>query len=504
LFQQALDFLRQSSLLSGTSLLITLLLFSLVFFLLNSLLMAVHQSLKKRESLFKLWWSNYYWAGLTYVASASAAGIIYLGVVQYGITLLIAAGPLVGIIFATCHFYFKQADERTKATERISRLHLATVEALATAIDAKDEITHDHVYRVQVYAASLARHFGLTELEIEALKAGALLHDVGKIAEPDYILNKPGKLTAAEFEKMKRHAPIGAEILSSIECPYPVVPIVRHHHENWNGTGYPDNLRGTEIPLGARILAVVDCFDALTSDRPYRTRLSDEEAIAILMERRGVMYDPLVVDTFVAVKDELAETLAPSIEAPSNVEGLLRMPGTITPASAMPKATRSMANQLELRHAIRPVLNAIQAELATSLALVYLKDRSLDELTTVDAYGVNSDELIGNVLALGTRVSGWVAANGRAIVNTDAKLEFPMLESSEDEILCAALPIRSATETIGVLLITRSGKRPFAFDELKFLETICTKFDEAPLRDLILKAITNAATQNQGKRPSVH
>ncbi|HTH26108.1 MAG TPA: GAF domain-containing protein [Vicinamibacterales bacterium] len=216
------------------------------------------------------------------------------------------------------------------------------------------------------------------------------------------------------------------------------------------------------------------------------------------------MYDPLVVDTFVAVKDQLAETLTPSLEAPSNVEGLLKMPGTITPTSAIPKATRSMANQLELRHAIRPVLNAIQAELATSLALVYLKDRSLDELTTVDAYGVNSDELIGNTLALGTRVSGWVAANGRAIVNTDARLEFPMLESSVDEILCAALPIRSATETIGVLLITRSGKRPFTFDELKFLETICTKFDEAPLRDLVLRAVTNAATQNQGKRPSVH
>ena len=151
---------------------------------------------------------------------------------------------------------------------------------------------------------------------------------MGKIAVPEHILNKPSKLTAGEFEKMKLHASVGADILSSINFPYPVVPIVRHHHENWNGTGYPDDLRGTEIPLGARILAVVDCFDALTSDRPYRTRLSDEEAIAILMERRGVMYDPLVVDTFVAVKDELAETITASLEAPSNIEGLLKMPGT--------------------------------------------------------------------------------------------------------------------------------------------------------------------------------
>src|SRR6187431_559114 len=128
----------------------------------------------------------------------------------------------------------------------------------------------------------------------------------GKIAVPKHILNKPGKLTAADFEKMKLHAPIGAEILSAIDFPYPVVPIVRHHHENWDGTGYPDRISGTDIPIGARILAVVDCFDALTSDRPYRPRLSDAEAFEILFQRRGSMYDPLVVDTFARVYREIA------------------------------------------------------------------------------------------------------------------------------------------------------------------------------------------------------
>src|SRR5262249_43501257 len=162
---------------------------------LNSLLTATHQALKKRVSLFNLWWSNYFWTSLTYLASASAAGLIYLAIIQYGITSLFAAVPLVAIIFATCYFYFRQADERSKAAERVGQLHLSTVEALATAIDAKDQITHDHVYRVQVYACGLARHFGLSDLEIEALKAGALLHDIGKIAVPDYILNKPGRLT---------------------------------------------------------------------------------------------------------------------------------------------------------------------------------------------------------------------------------------------------------------------------------------------------------------------
>src|SRR5205807_4171198 len=120
------------------------------------------------------------------------------------------------------------------------------------------------------------------------------------------ILNKPGKLTANEFDRMKLHADVGADILSAVEFPYPVIPIVRHHHENWDGTGYPDGLSGANIPIGARILSVVDCFDALTSDRPYRQKLSASQAIEILKDRRGSMYDPLVVDTFVAVYRELA------------------------------------------------------------------------------------------------------------------------------------------------------------------------------------------------------
>src|SRR3982751_3611120 len=175
------------------------------------------------------------------------------------------------------------------------------------AIDAKDQVTHGHIRRVQSYATTLAREVGVKDDGLlKAIEAAALLHDMGKLAVPEYILNKPGKPTDAEFEKMKLHAAVGADILSAIEFPYPVVPIVRHHHESWDGSGYPDGLRGADIPLGARILSVVDCFDALTSDRPYRPRLSDAEAIAILVQRRGSMYDPLIVDTFMAVHGTLA------------------------------------------------------------------------------------------------------------------------------------------------------------------------------------------------------
>src|SRR5437867_6909188 len=176
-------------------------------------------------------------------------------------------------------------------------------------MDAKGQVPPGHIRRVQAYAVGLAKALGVTDpAQINAIEAASLLHDMGKLAVPEYILNKPGPLTPTEFEKMKMHASVGADILSAIQFPYPVVPIVRHHHESWDGSGYPDGLAGSDIPIGARILSVVDCFDALTSDRPYRPRLTDREALRILVERRGTMYDPLVVDTFTKVYAQIAPT----------------------------------------------------------------------------------------------------------------------------------------------------------------------------------------------------
>jgi len=257
--------------------------------------------------------------------------------------------------------------------------------------------------------------------------------------------------------------------------------------------------------LGARILAVVDCFDALTSDRPYRTRLSDSEAITVLMQRRGIMYDPLIVDTFVAAKDELAESLTASLQSPNNVEGLLRQP--IPASSASPptaKPARVGASQPELQRAIRTVLVTAAGDLSASLTLVYLKDRARDELIAADALGAQADELIGSVLALGTRVSGWVAANGRPIINTDARLEFPTWAGLAHDTICAVLPIRSLSEVIGVLLVARTANSPFDSNEVNFLEKICVKFDEPPLSDLLGQASPSSLSQALGKRPIVH
>src|SRR5437588_11971495 len=205
---------------------------------------------------------------------------------------------LVIFVFWTYKIYFKQASAKTREAEEASRLHLATVEALATAIDAKDQTTHFHVRRVQIYAEGIGRLLNLSVGELAALKAGALLHDVGKLAVPDHILNKPGTLTPAEFEKMKVHTNVGAEILSRVNFPYPVLPIVKHHHERWDGRGYPDGLIGEQIPITARIMLVIDCFDSVREARPFRTGMTREEAIDLLRKGSDPHFDPKVVKLF--------------------------------------------------------------------------------------------------------------------------------------------------------------------------------------------------------------
>src|SRR6266850_4428846 len=197
------------------------------------------------------------------------------------------------------YYAWSRFNAKTRETEELSRIHFATAEALATAIDAKDQTTHCHVRRVQIYAAGMGEVLGLSKAEIAALKAGALLHDIGKLAVPAHIINKPGRLTPAEFDKMKIHTTVGAQILSRVEFPYPVTPIVRHHHEQWDGLGYPDGLKGEQIPITARIISVVDCFDSVREDRPFRRGMTRDEAIALLLRGSGIHFDPMVVEQFI-------------------------------------------------------------------------------------------------------------------------------------------------------------------------------------------------------------
>ena len=178
------------------------------------------------------------------------------------------------------------------------------IEALALAINRE---TLEHACRVQGNAVALAAALNITDpYLLRAIAAAGLLHDIGKLAVPEALLDKPGPLEPDEFDQVKRHARFGAEMLACVNSPDPLVAIVRHHHENWNGSGYPDRLADAAIPLGARVVAIIDCYDALTSDRPYRRALSRPAAVRLIEEQRGAMYDPAVVDAFLAVQPDLA------------------------------------------------------------------------------------------------------------------------------------------------------------------------------------------------------
>ncbi|MFL6278220.1 MAG: HD domain-containing phosphohydrolase [Blastocatellia bacterium] len=502
-FERELEWLRRNDMFSQAALLGALLLFALLHFLLNTALLALHQSFKRRTSMIKLWWANYSWAIVTYTASASAAGIIYLGIKNYGITSLLAAGPFVAVIFATCHFYFKQADERARASERISRMHLATVEALATAIDAKDQVTHDHVYRVQVYATGLARHFGLSELDIEALKAGALLHDVGKIAVPDYILNKPGKLTAAEFEKMKIHTVVGAQILERVGFPYPVVPIVRHHHERWDGKGYPDGLKGKQIPMTARILTVVDCFDAVREDRQYRKAMTRDEACAFLRQYAGSQFDPHAVEAFlsnlpqyeqeIAVhKASLTPLLSPTTQAGLSESALQAVPAaglaqaiseppdyvkqihaSHAEVAALYEMAQTFSASLDVRDVVTLTVNRIERIVPFTTCAIYLREPD-DSCVAAYVFGRHAEQIRGSRLAAGHGIAGWVVINGRAMSNTDPMLDLQeSLGDSEAGYRTAAVyPLMSGDDAIGALALYSSTLDSYNGDHLHLLESV--------------------------------
>ena len=187
--------------------------------------------------------------------------------------------------YRTYRIYLRRIADEQRRVADWAQLHRDSTEVLARAIQAKDGGGSSHVERVQYYAAALARRLELADSDTQAVEIAALLHDIGKLAVPEHILSKPGPLTPDERKKMQMHAQIGAEIVSAVPFPRPVAPLIRSHHERWDGTGYPAGLRGEQIPIGARILSVVDCFDALTSERPYRPAVSPDEAISPATKR---------------------------------------------------------------------------------------------------------------------------------------------------------------------------------------------------------------------------
>ncbi len=470
----------------------------LSYFAVNTGLTAIVVGLASRRSITEVWKGHYWPLISSYVAGGSVSLLLVLAFREVHFTAVALMLPLLLVCYRTVHSSFGRLEDATAHVGQLNRLLLSTVETLATAIDAKDEVTHDHVRRVQQGTLALARELGVTDAEmLKGLEAAALLHDTGKIAVPEHILNKPGRLTPAEFEKMKRHAPIGAQIISSIEFPYPVVPVVRHHHENWDGTGYPDGLKGEDIPLGARILSVVDCFDALTSDRPYRRRMSDEQALDIIRERRATMYDPAVVDAFMAsyqrimpVPDSMPHPAARAIgEARSKDREEARAESAPSPGEAgvsdgllaVGSLSRAVEGNARLADVGALLWMIVPQILPCDTFAIFSADEARDEMVVRYAAGAHAQAIRGISRASGSGIAGWVAANRTSAVNAEPAIDLGACASDPSRPLraCLAAPLLDGEKAIAVIALYSATVAAYKDDHVRLLDLLAPRLASA-------------------------
>ncbi|HEX5889706.1 MAG TPA: diguanylate cyclase [Pyrinomonadaceae bacterium] len=409
---------------------------------------------------------------------------------------------LVPITILATYLIYHSARTRLQAkadeVAALGRLHLATAEALATAIDAKDQTTHCHVRRVQIYAAGMGEVFGLSVDEIEALKAGALLHDVGKLAVPPHILNKPGPLTPAEFEKMKIHTVVGAQILARVNFPYPVIPIVRHHHEQWDGRGYPDKLRGEQIPITARIISVVDCFDSVREDRPFRRGMTLGEATALLLRGSGIHFDPVVVEQFIKH--------LPRFESQIEAMGLQHQPVNHLPAPplqlseidldqtrergsyiaydqikkahrevyALYEIARTFGTSLNIEHTLEILVDKVGHVVPFDTCVVYFFDDAKGYATARHVVGKNAQKLASRCIVLGEGVTGFALANRRPVNQLHPSLDFTDInpEAGIKYRSMASLPLFKDDVLLGALSVYSSELDQYTDDHMRLLETV--------------------------------
>jgi diguanylate cyclase (GGDEF)-like protein/putative nucleotidyltransferase with HDIG domain len=414
-------------------------------------------------------------------------------------SLLLVSAVLLSVAYRAYRGFGARLDEERRSGQRMAELHLATIEALALAIDAKDQTAPNHIRRVQTYATGVARAMGMSDDEIQGIRTAALLHDIGKLAVPEHILAKPGPLTPEEFQKVRIHPQVGAEIIASVPFPYPVAPLIMSHHERWDGRGYPSGLKGDDIPLGARILCVVDYFDALTSDRPYHKSIGSEAALAILQQDAGKALDPTVVGVFARIMPALrAEADKDDLEAPrlgpmpiNRGEGL-RTIG----ASPAEGAKASVFDDIALAHREIYALYQIAQTMGTSLGVsdtmaliaskltnlvpfsacaLFLHAEESDTLNCRFATGTDSELLQQLSLRSGQGLTGWVARNRRPLVNARPSADIEAMNSNVPTELQSALvcPLIFGERFIGTLAVYHTEPSFYRDDHRRLLDRVC-------------------------------
>ncbi len=467
------------------------------YFLVNTVMVATAIALSTRQSVFGVWNEDFLWSAPSYfvggAAAAVATGIMH---VSFHWLLPLTAVPLY-LTYRGYKVYLGRIQQEQRHVSDMADLHLATIEALALAIDAKDQTSQTHIRRVQMYSAALAGAAGMSESQIQGVKTAAVLHDIGKLAVPEHILSKPGPLTPEEFQKIRAHPRIGADIISMVPFPYPVAPLILGHHERWDGKGYPGGLKGEEIPLGARILAVVDYFDALMAERPYHKAMSYDAALALLQQEAGKGLDPSLVEMFV----ELLPSL--QIEA-AKLEQMTRRPLPEELTQAGRAATgltpepikKNVFEDIALAHREIYALYEIAQAMGTSLgvsdtmalisaklsnlvpfscASLFLYDESNETLRCRFATGIDAEIIQQIAVHTGEGLTGWVARNRRALVNArpSADLEAAGLRSVMTSLQSALVcPLLFNERFIGTLSVYHVDAAFYRDDHRRLLDRV--------------------------------
>lgn len=495
---------------------ILLMVAALVFFLANTLPISAVIALTEHKLARKVWAECYFWSFPYYLVGAAAVGLVGVVNRQAGWATSLLVLPLIYWVYRSYRLYLgrleaekERVEIEKRHVEEIASLNMRTIEALALAIEAKDHTTHTHLYRVRTYAVEIAKEMSLPNDEVEALRAAALLHDIGKLAVPEQIISKPGRLTPEEFERMKVHPLVGAEILERVAFPYSVAPIVRSHHERWDGSGYPDGLRGEEIPIGARILAVVDCLDALASHRQYRPALPLTAAMAGVKERAGTWFDPRVVEILDRRFVEL-EQMAQAQEKAGTQTGLsktARVSRGAAPAAGFEKwpepAKRGTSDNTDFLTSIASARQEAQTmfelsqdlgvslSLSETLSLLSMRLRKLIPFDSIAVFvnrngwllpelvsGENFRVLSSLKIRMGEGLCGWVAENCKPILNGNPQVEAGYVVDQEKHTTlqsALAVPLEGLNGVVGVLAMYHVNRDAFTPDHLRILLAVASK-----------------------------
>ncbi len=464
-----------------------------VHFLNASWLLSIILGLRYRTSIWRQWVDNQLWTAATYLFLPVATLVVYYFWLKFNWMALLGLGPSLMLLYLSYSQYNQKVEEKMHKIQEMNELHLSVVQALTMAIDAKDNTSCEHVARVKIYGFGLARLLGLSEQETQAIEAGAMLHDVGKLGVPDYIINKPGRLSDAEFEKMKSHTVIGAEILSQVKFPYPLVPVVRSHHERWDGSGYPDGLRGNAIPLTAQILAISDCFDMLCEDRQYRKGMSRDQAISILREESGTHFNPELVTLFLehlpAFEKEIIERglSLEQVSAQTRAVATKRAEKQAAPLQPHEKIkeahreilllyelSQAVGSSLSLRDTLVVLLGRIADLVPFTTSAVLLKDREREELYVAHASGQDAEALRGRWMTLETGISSWVYVNQTPSFNSDPMLDFDVLQAPVLGRYQTSLvvPLSKNDEVFGALALYTTDFPQYSKEHTRLVESI--------------------------------